>query len=545
MSNTIKDVLGLEGFKNVRVVAGIERLSNAVSTVSLMEVPDIFPYLEEGTLVLTTLYPIMSGKDTLDGFIDKLNDCKAAGIGIKTQRYVDEIPQELIEQANSVGFPMLELPADANLSTMANQILSLSLNEHIAQLQFLNHLSTVLSELLLNDSSIEELVCTLGKLIERNVCVLDEDLVEICAASPEGNPILSESRTSSTGRQYIASNKRDLLISKQLHPIIAGKHRFGYIFVPDYPYDPDERHNLNVAIEQSAILLATLFLKKDAVMKNQKNFRDVFIRDLLQGKVRDPFEIENKIRAFGVKMEFPQAVVCMKAFTEDERLRKEFYDHTINTKIVNKRYSKLKDTLDKYVYLVYFNDAVVILGGVECSGCLVELYHDLLDDLQRLSGLESAKIGVGISDSCESVEELSSAYTQAMSVLKTAGILNRGSFVDIYSRHRIFSIIESVDDISTLRRFVSEKIGKLIRYDRENGTNLMETLGFLIDGNLNYKQVAEKSFVHYNTVRYRVGKIEQLGVSLNPGRDFSEVVIAFDAWVWLQAMKESDQLPEL
>lgn len=540
MSNTIKDVLGLEGFKNVRVVAGVDRLSNAVSTVSLMEVPDIFPYLEEGTLVLTTLYPIISGKDKLDGFIGKLSACGAAGIGIKTRRYVDEIPQELIEQANEAGFPLLELPAEANLSTMANQILSLSLNEHITQLQFLNHISASLSNLLLNDSSIEELVSTLGTLIKKNVCVLDEDLTVICAASCDGESILPESLADTIDESYLTRNKRELLVSKQMHPIIAGKHRFGYVFVPDYPYDPDERHDLNVAIEQSAIVLATLFLKRDAVVKNQKNFRDVFIRDLLQGKIKDQFEIANKMKAFSVSMTFPQAVVCMKAFIDDERARQKFYDRIINTKLVKKRFESLQNNLDKHVYLVYFNDAVVILGGVECSECLEELYRDILDDLKRLMGLENAKIGVGISDSCDKVEDLCSAYTQAMSVLKTGGILNRESFVDTYAKHRVFSIIESVEDVDTLRRFVSEKIGKLIRYDEENGTNLMETLGFLIDGNLNYKQVAEKSFVHYNTVRYRVGKIEQLGISLNPGRDFSEVVIAFDAWVWLQAMKESD-----
>lgn len=540
MSKTIKDVLGLEGFKNVRVMAGIDHLSNTVSTVSLMEVPDIFPYLEEGTLVLTTLFPIVSGKDGLDDFIDKLNARKAAGVGIKTRRYIDEIPQELIDQAEKAGFPLLELPAEANLSTMANQILSLSLNEHIAQLQFLNHISSVLSELLLNDSSIEELISTLGLLIERSVCVLDEDLGIICAASSNGTAILPESFSEYTGKDYLVKNKRELLISKQLHPIIAGKHRFGYVFVPDYPYDPDERHNLSVAIEQSAILLATLFLKQDAVVKNQKNFRDVFIRDLLQGKIKDPLEIENKMRTFSVRLAFPQALVCMKIFTDDERLRQEFYDRTINTKIINKRYSHLQGSLGQDVYLVYFNDAVVILGGVQCSDQLMGLYRELLSDLQRLSGLENVKIGVGISDSCERVEDLCPAYTQAMSVLKTGGILNKGPFVDMYAKHRVFSIIESMEDIETLKRFVQEKIGRLIRYDKENGTNLMETLGYLIEGNLNYKQVAEKSFVHYNTVRYRVGKIEQLGISLNPGREFSEVVIAFDAWVWLKALKESD-----
>ena len=538
MPKTVRDMLELDSFEGAKVVAGAQGLSHVVQGASLMEVPDVFPYLEQGTLLLTTLFPIANDDSSKRDFVARLNECGVAGVCIKPRRYVEEIPARILEQADELGLPVLELPSDANLSTMANQVLSLQLSEYIAQLQFRNHVHNALAELLLNDSDVEVLVGRLGELVSRDVCLLDKDLGALCAASTSGALYGAGSLDDLVDTEDVAQRKRKLLLDHSLYPVVAGKHRFGYIYVPDYPGDRDARINLDIAVEQSAILLAALFLKTDAVLKNQKNFRDVFIRDLLQGKVKSPIEVENKMRAFSMSLGFPQPVVCLKVFTEDETARKEFYDSVINTGLLDEWYGRVEGRVSDSVYIVYFNDALVVLGGVPDEAGNVALFTAMMPDLLRLARGKDARIGVGISDACERVRALEVAYAQAMSVLKTGGSLNRSSFVDAYARHRIFSLIEGVGDVEMLRQFVREKIGALIDYDRENGTDLMETLGHLIEGDLNYKRVAERSFVHYNTVRYRANKIEQLGISLKPGRGFAEIVVAYDCWVWLRAISD-------
>lgn len=540
MHKTVRDMFGLESFEGAKVVAGESGLSNTVVGASLMEVPDVFPYLERDTLLLTTLFPIADDAERMDDFIARVYECGVAGVCIKPLRYIGKIPERMLQQADELGVPVLELPPDANLSNMANQILSLSLNEYIAQLQFRSHVHNVLAELLLNDSDVQALVECLGVLVERDVCVLDKDMKIMCAASAAGQLFEEGALADRVDPRSMLERRRKLLIDHSLYPIVAGKHRFGYVYVLDYPADSNDRISIDIAVEQSAILLAALFLKTDAVFKNQKNFRDVFIRDLLQGKVKSPIEIENKTKAFGMSLMFPQPVICLKAFTEDEIARKEFYDRAINTGLFDEWYAKLGDRLIQRVYLVYFNDAIVVLGGVADEDRLVALFRSIMPDLIALARAKSVKIGVGISDSCDHIQALDMAYAQAMSVLKTGGALNKQSFVDTYSKHRVFSIIENVSNVDTLKQFVRDKIGVLIDYDHKNGTDLMETLGLLIEGDLNYKRVAERSFIHYNTVRYRVSKIEQLGVGLKPGRDFAEVVVAHDCWVWLRALEDME-----
>ena len=100
MKQTLRDILNLEGFKKCKVIAGENGLGRLVQTASLMEVPDILPYVEENTLLITTLYPIASEKGKMATLIPALNNKMVAGICIKPMRYIDEIPQTMLDQAN-------------------------------------------------------------------------------------------------------------------------------------------------------------------------------------------------------------------------------------------------------------------------------------------------------------------------------------------------------------------------------------------------------------------------------------------------------------
>lgn len=538
MAKTVSDVMGLAGFATARVVAGEKGLARIVKSASFMEVPDVYPYLEQGTILLTTLYPIAKNDEEKSLLIKRLFECGVSALAIKPRRYIDKIPREMIEQAEALDMPLIELGEEANLSILANQVMSMFVDEYIAQLSFRNHVHSTFAKLLLNDSDIAGLTCQLAELVEKDVYILDNDMIEVCSANSKGRlrKVPEEQRVCILGGEQ---GKRDLLAGRMLFPITAGKHRFGYIYIPDRPVLIEGLGNVDIAAEQSAILFAALYLKEEAVFKNQRNFRDVFIRDLLQGKVRPGHELTNKMRAFSMEMSFPQVVICAKFFTENELERKNFYDQVMNAGILGSKALSREIGRDGGVYQVYFNDAIVVLGLASDLEAAKRVCSEGLKTLGEFVKIPNSKIGIGISDPCMGIEELDTAYTQAMSVLRTGGILNRGSFVDTYEHHRIFSIIEGVKDVETLQHFVSDKIGVLLDYDNENGTCLLDTLGVLIDADLNFRLAAELSYVHYNTVRYRANKIEQLGIKLKPGRDFAETIVAYDSWVWLRAREEA------
>jgi purine catabolism regulator len=71
-----------------------------------------------------------------------------------------------------------------------------------------------------------------------------------------------------------------------------------------------------------------------------------------------------------------------------------------------------------------------------------------------------------------------------------------------------------------LRSFAKETVGPLIDYDKERGTELIKTLETYFECRGNLKQVAEKMYVHYNTVLYRLERIVQItNVNLDDAAD--------------------------
>jgi len=71
-------------------------------------------------------------------------------------------------------------------------------------------------------------------------------------------------------------------------------------------------------------------------------------------------------------------------------------------------------------------------------------------------------------------------------------------------------------DPDELAAFAREHLGPLVAYDEENGTALLSTLETYCEEDGNHVRVAERLFLHRNTVRYRLRKAEKLlGMNLD------------------------------
>ena len=116
---------------------------------------------------------------------------------------------------------------------------------------------------------------------------------------------------------------------------------------------------------------------------------------------------------------------------------------------------------------------------------------------------------VGVSRVAPDVADLPEAYAQARRAVEIGRrVHGTGSttFFDELGLHRLIALIP---DTGELRAFARDVLGQLAESTTE-AANLRETLQVLLDTNFNVAEAARLQFFHYNTMRYRVSKLERL-----------------------------------
>jgi purine catabolism regulator len=104
---------------------------------------------------------------------------------------------------------------------------------------------------------------------------------------------------------------------------------------------------------------------------------------------------------------------------------------------------------------------------------------------------------------------IAEAYSEARKAVAVGRrVRGRGSVshFDSLGVHRLLSL---VPDAGELRSFAAETLGELAR-DTPEAADLRHTLQTLLDTNLNVAETARILHFHYNTLRYRIGKLERI-----------------------------------
>jgi purine catabolism regulator len=102
--------------------------------------------------------------------------------------------------------------------------------------------------------------------------------------------------------------------------------------------------------------------------------------------------------------------------------------------------------------------------------------------------------------------------------------------------YRLLFLLEHSPELAS---FCQETIGKLIEYDRTQGTELVETLSAYFGHKSNLSQTAEALFVHRNTLLYRMERIREIsGLDLDNPETRLSIQLALRAHRLLTAREE-------
>ena len=87
--------------------------------------------------------------------------------------------------------------------------------------------------------------------------------------------------------------------------------------------------------------------------------------------------------------------------------------------------------------------------------------------------------------------------------------MHGGGSVTRFDQLGLHRLLALVPDGAELTAFAADVLGPLAERTAE-AADLRETLQVLLDTNFNVAEAARAQFFHYNTMRYRVGKLQRI-----------------------------------
>ncbi|MDN5376184.1 MAG: PucR family transcriptional regulator, proline-responsive transcriptional activator [Thermacetogenium sp.] len=107
------------------------------------------------------------------------------------------------------------------------------------------------------------------------------------------------------------------------------------------------------------------------------------------------------------------------------------------------------------------------------------------------------------------ITELHKSYQEALTALNISKLTGKENTVTHYLNIGLFKLID-LQETAMLRQFCAENLGRLLEHDRTTKGELLQTLRVLCDTDFDVNAAAQKMFLHFNTLRYRIKKIEEL-----------------------------------
>ena len=520
---SVGELLASGRLSGSEVLAGRAGLAATVTGVSVMEVPDVLEWVKPHELLVTSGFPLVAstqGGAPLD-LAELLADLHArgvAGFGIKLGRYVDALPAEALARAEQLGFPLIGLPQELAFAELVGEVHDAVTQREGQVLRRVDALNTELGRLVLAGADLERIAEEVAQALGIGLLV-----------------------TTSDGRERAASLEpalRDRLAEAELLDP-SGRVRVERAAVSPYPLGDGEVRALKVAaagsdlarlvcvspervmapediqaLERTAMVVALMFTRHQAIAAVENKYRGDFLRDVFLSRAGDDAFVIEHAASFGWDLNRPTVVVSAEV---DPPQPGEPVAGATERRAWQDRFAaawgQVCGSVDRSIATADFSTEVVALVPVPATPDQETALRRVVDGVVAAvagdRGGGRRPFSVGISRVAPSLSDLPAAYAQARRAKLVGRRVNGPKSTTWFDDLGIHRLIALVSDQDELRQFAIDVLGELADTTDE-AADLRATLQNLLDTNLNVAEAARLQFFHYNTVRYRVGKLERI-----------------------------------
>ena len=531
---TVAEALQLHQLSKAVVLAGHTGLDRVIRSVTVMDSPESRDWIRGGELVLSNIHMTRDTPATQTALIRDLAERGVSALGIKARRYVSELPPGMLELANELGLPVIEMPHDSDWVDIITPLLTEIISRQEARLEASRTSGERFTALALAGAGLPEICAALRDLV-RSPCAVLDAAGKLAAQATTG-------QADGVGGLYPVDIPWEQLAAHLKLPSPDGRRTqveldgrtWGLGVVPLAAGEQLHGHFLllldeavvnaggaMMALGQASIVVTLEMVKRQAVLERERGYRVEFLLDLLRGNIESRDVAVSRARGLGDwNLDVPHAIMVVDLDRPDrcylQHEHKEDRVRWANAEFIEAVTSSAR-TLSPGVIWAEQSDSVALLfpvggwrRGLKAAAPreLKAIARTLKTQIQMRLGDVTVSIGFGRVQ--PDVMQWSVGHREARLALDYGRRLWGRNIVAYYGDLGTYRLLLGATDLDEAQGFSREALEGLDAQPQGRRDEMLRTLDCYFGRNRSVSTAAEELSVHVNTVRYRLRRVREL-----------------------------------
>lgn len=504
-SVTVEEILRLPIMKSTTVLAGEKGLNRLVQSVGVVAGTEIVEWVKSGAIVLSTGHPLSERVDDLEELVDGLNERQVACLAVRLGNYMTELPEMMLERADALGLPIVQLTDRYAFDDIMVQILRAINATLVADIAFVEETRAALVQRYLESGSFLDVIEEIEQALSASVLVFDQGgdpstFVPEYDAEPSVPPhILEES-----ARTGVVNGSGESTIVLVLG---SASSPLGYLHCVrrGYPFSDGEI----MALEQAATVVSLVLMQRHAVRAVESRYHEEIVGRLLDGEPFDQAEMADRFRSLGWRLDAPMTVTRIAVWPNESGTAPECGRWLRSVALPTAQFELARSTHGAVTAMS--GQALVMIGTAEHQAAIDRAGERILRLFdRRVSVRLNSAITIGRSGEASDLSQLHRANVQAKVAAMAARQRTkmRSCAFEELGLLGLVMVASQSDDVDSLHdNVLNRRLAELPTRERE--TNIA-TLRALVQTNFNVAETARIVHCHYNTARYRIRRLEEL-----------------------------------
>jgi purine catabolism regulator len=522
----VYELLTIPQLEGMQIIAGASGKNREVKSVNMMDAPDIIQFLNQNEFLITTAYHFKDAPHMLTELVKAMSQQNCACLGIKTKRFLDHIPQEVITLANELTIPIIELPLDLSLGQIVNLTFHSILNKRAAELKLVLETHKQFTNIIMQGRGIQSLLEDLSQMINHPVHLINQHLKPISqlTSNTDFTSLLDGTSIPAT-KSYpitfsILSTKQDCT----LFPVNISEKKNGFLMIMGEIQKTDQLTLLT--IEQAANVISFSLLKENALKQHDRSIRNDFFLHFLNGAFASQEEIIGRAAEFS--LHHSQMYICAAGKIDGDLQHPTYTQrHEKEDDIFDFIEGELSANTPK-IHFFKKGDSCILLFEIQDSPFTPAAYVEtnLLQLQEKVFNYSGNTISFGVSTICQNFLHTKNGYTEATDALSQGKLSKKTRFIQTYHTKDIMELLRQIP-LEDLKNYYSFVLSGFTQTKTEEAQSLLETLSVYLETHCQISETAKRLFVHRNTVVYRIEKCEEmLGKSLKDSETTLQIRLA-------------------